>query len=43
MNPYTGEILSMAGKQFEQNSTSGKTNVNDFALGNLQHRMRWDL
>lgn len=35
MNPYTGEILSMAGKQFEQNSTSGKTNVNDFALGNL--------
>ncbi|OJH19573.1 penicillin-binding protein [Bacillus obstructivus] len=35
MNPYTGEILSMAGKQFELNSTSGKTNVNDFALGNL--------
>lgn len=35
MNPYSGEVLSMAGKQFEQNRKSGKTEVNDFALGNI--------
>lgn len=35
MNPYTGDILSMAGKQYEHNKKSGKTEVNDFALGNM--------
>ncbi|MEM5595496.1 penicillin-binding protein 2 [Niallia circulans] len=35
MNPYSGEVLSMAGKQFEQNKKTGKTEVNDFALGNI--------
>jgi penicillin-binding protein A len=35
MNPYSGEVLSMAGKQFEQNKKTGKTEVNDFALGNM--------
>lgn len=35
MNPFTGEVLSMAGKQYELNKKSGKTEVNDYALGNI--------
>jgi len=35
MNPYTGEVLSMAGKQYENNQKSGKTEINDYALGNI--------
>ncbi|MGE6259020.1 peptidoglycan D,D-transpeptidase FtsI family protein [Heyndrickxia sporothermodurans] len=35
MNPYTGEVLSMAGKQYEHNKKSGKTDINDYALGNM--------
>ncbi|QQZ07664.1 peptidoglycan D,D-transpeptidase FtsI family protein [Heyndrickxia vini] len=35
MNPYTGEILSMAGKQYVNNKKTGKTEVNDYALGNI--------
>lgn len=34
MNPYTGEVLSMAGKLYEHNKKSGDTEINDFALGN---------
>jgi penicillin-binding protein A len=35
MNPYTGEILSMAGKQIGKNEDTGKPEMNDFALGNI--------
>jgi penicillin-binding protein A len=35
MNPYTGEILSMAGKQIGKNDETGKPEMNDFALGNI--------
>ncbi|MGG0857474.1 peptidoglycan D,D-transpeptidase FtsI family protein [Metabacillus fastidiosus] len=33
MNPYTGEVLSMAGKQLVRKN--GKFEMNDFALGNV--------
>ncbi|MGV3465913.1 MAG: peptidoglycan D,D-transpeptidase FtsI family protein, partial [Heyndrickxia sp.] len=35
MNPYTGEVLSMAGKQYEDSKKSGETEVHDYALGNI--------
>ncbi|MGE8204519.1 peptidoglycan D,D-transpeptidase FtsI family protein [Heyndrickxia sp. NPDC080065] len=35
MNPYTGEILAMAGKQREKNKDTGQFEFNDFALGNM--------
>ncbi|HJV17477.1 MAG TPA: penicillin-binding protein 2, partial [Bacillales bacterium] len=35
MNPYTGEILSMAGKQIGKNEDTGKPEMSDFALGNI--------
>lgn len=35
MNPYTGEVLSMAGKQYERDKKTGKTDINDYALGNM--------
>ncbi|WP_272893600.1 peptidoglycan D,D-transpeptidase FtsI family protein [Heyndrickxia oleronia] len=35
MNPNTGEVLAMAGKQYVKNSETGKTELNDFALGNM--------
>ncbi|WP_163103409.1 peptidoglycan D,D-transpeptidase FtsI family protein [Peribacillus alkalitolerans] len=33
MNPKTGEILSLAGKQFERDKKTGQVKFNDFALG----------
>ncbi len=33
MDPYTGEILAMAGKQYERDKKTGKVKFNDFALG----------
>lgn len=35
MNPKTGEMLAMAGKQFVQDSETKRTEVRDFALGNM--------
>ncbi|MGM9924672.1 MAG: peptidoglycan D,D-transpeptidase FtsI family protein [Bacillus sp. (in: firmicutes)] len=35
MNPNTGEILTMAGKQYARNEETGKMEFNDFALGNI--------
>lgn len=35
MDPHTGEILTMAGKQLGTDDDSGKQIVNDFALGNI--------
>lgn len=35
MDPHTGEILTMAGKQLGTDDESGKQIVNDFALGNI--------
>ncbi|MFP7297623.1 peptidoglycan D,D-transpeptidase FtsI family protein [Neobacillus niacini] len=35
MNPHTGEILTMAGKQIAKNSETNKQEMNDFALGNI--------
>ncbi|WP_382921143.1 penicillin-binding transpeptidase domain-containing protein, partial [Streptomyces sp. NPDC057062] len=35
MNPYTGEVLSMAGKQYERDKKTGNTEINDYALGNM--------
>ena len=35
MDPNTGEMLTMAGKQYGRNSKTGATEINDFALGNI--------
>lgn len=35
MNPKTGEILALGGKQYVKNSETGKTELSDFALGNM--------
>lgn len=35
MDPHTGEILTMAGKQIAKNPETGKTEMRDFALGNI--------
>jgi cell division protein FtsI/penicillin-binding protein 2 len=35
MNPHTGEILTMAGKQIVKDPNTGKTKLNDFALGTI--------
>ncbi|MFS0780910.1 peptidoglycan D,D-transpeptidase FtsI family protein [Bacillus sp. 1P06AnD] len=33
MNPKTGEILTLAGKQYDTNKKTGKVEYNDFSLG----------
>ncbi|MCQ6279188.1 penicillin-binding protein 2 [Bacillus sp. EB600] len=33
IDPYTGEVLTMAGKRMERNKQTGKTELNDDALG----------
>lgn len=35
MDPYTGEILTMAGKLYTKNEETGKMEMRDFALGNM--------
>lgn len=35
LNPKTGEILTMAGKQYVKNPKTGKYSIDDFALGNI--------
>nr|WP_230203694.1 penicillin-binding protein 2 [Bacillus massiliigorillae] len=35
MNPKTGEILAMSGKQFVKDKETGKTELQDYALGNI--------
>lgn len=35
MDPHTGEILTMAGKQLVKNEETGKQEMHDFALGNI--------
>lgn len=35
MDPNTGEVLTMAGKQYGRNSETGLIEMNDFALGNI--------
>jgi penicillin-binding protein A len=35
MNPKTGEMLAMAGKQYVTDSETHKTQMDDFALGNI--------
>ncbi|MDR7075030.1 cell division protein FtsI/penicillin-binding protein 2 [Neobacillus niacini] len=35
MNPHTGEILTMAGKQIAKNEDTNKQEMRDFALGNI--------
>jgi len=35
MNPYTGEILAMAGKQVQTDTKTGRAKIADFALGNM--------
>jgi penicillin-binding protein A len=35
MDPHTGEILTMAGKQIGKNKDTNKPEMNDFALGNI--------
>ena len=35
MDPYTGEVLTMAGKQYAQSEETGEWEMNDFALGNM--------
>lgn len=35
MDPHTGEILTMAGKQIAKNDQTGKPEMRDFALGNI--------
>lgn len=35
MDPHTGEILTMAGKQIAKNDETGKQEMRDFALGNI--------
>ena len=35
MDPYTGEILTVAGKLYQKNEETGKMEMQDFALGNI--------
>ncbi|WP_052343639.1 penicillin-binding transpeptidase domain-containing protein [Bacillus massiliigorillae] len=35
MDPNTGEILTMAGKQYVRDEETGKMQIHDFALGNI--------
>ncbi len=35
LDPKTGEILTMAGKQYARDSETGKYEIEDFALGNI--------
>lgn len=35
MNPHTGEILTMAGKQIARNDETNRQEMRDFALGNI--------
>jgi penicillin-binding protein A len=35
MNPQTGEVLTMAGKQLAKNEETGKTEMQDFAAGTI--------
>ncbi|MET3696624.1 cell elongation-specific peptidoglycan D,D-transpeptidase [Bacillus oleivorans] len=35
MDPYTGEILTIAGKLYQKNEQTGKMEMQDFALGNI--------
>ena len=35
MNPKTGEVLAMAGKQYAKDKETGQYKMNDFALGNI--------
>ncbi|MGE7604162.1 peptidoglycan D,D-transpeptidase FtsI family protein [Peribacillus sp. NPDC097675] len=35
MDPNTGEVLTMAGKQYGRNSKTGATEINDFSLGTI--------
>lgn len=35
MNPHTGEVLTMAGKQIARDKETGKREMQDFALGNI--------
>ncbi|WP_235821830.1 peptidoglycan D,D-transpeptidase FtsI family protein [Gottfriedia acidiceleris] len=35
MNPKTGELLAMSGKQIVRNKKTGKTEIQDFATGNI--------
>ncbi|MEH6941832.1 peptidoglycan D,D-transpeptidase FtsI family protein [Bacillus sp. JJ722] len=35
MNPNTGDILTMAGKQYARDEETGNMEMNDFALGNI--------
>ncbi|WP_110929675.1 penicillin-binding transpeptidase domain-containing protein [Bacillus massiliglaciei] len=35
MDPRNGDVLTMAGKQYTRDSKTGKTKLNDFALGNI--------
>lgn len=35
MNPTTGEVLTMAGKQIVRDEKTGKQTIEDFALGNI--------
>ena len=35
MDPHTGEVLTMAGKQLAKDDKTGKQEVQDFALGNI--------
>ncbi|MFJ7848707.1 peptidoglycan D,D-transpeptidase FtsI family protein [Peribacillus sp. NPDC097206] len=35
MDPNTGEVLAMSGKQYGHNAKTGATEINDFALGTI--------
>ena len=35
LDPFTGEVLTMAGKQYARNDETGELEMNDFALGNM--------
>ena len=35
LDPKTGEILTMAGKQYARDSETGKYAIEDFAFGNI--------
>ncbi|MEI2355937.1 penicillin-binding transpeptidase domain-containing protein [Mesobacillus zeae] len=35
MDPHTGEVLTMAGKRLERDEETGRTVMQDFALGNI--------
>jgi cell division protein FtsI/penicillin-binding protein 2 len=35
MDPDTGEVLTMAGKKYEKDPETGKSSIEDFALGNI--------